>query len=317
MLSEIASLSPRRQRRGSTLPGALSVAGAALLWSTLGIFYRYLSREGGMSPLSIAFARAAGGGIVLAAFLVLKRPRDLIVAAADLPGFALGGFASVTLFYFFYIEAVRRTPIAVAVVLLYTAPAWIALFSWVFWGESLSRSRAAALLLAAAGTALVAGLFSMQERQLDPVGIFFGFAAGLTYALYSIYGAWASGRYETGTVVVYAMLFGALFLLPWQSPGSLAPVFHSPSVLLCLAALVAGPTIGAYALYTRGLARAGASSASLIATLEPLFAAILAAVLLHEIPPPQQALGGVLILLALLLLGRRHDPKGSGIARLN
>ncbi len=309
---------PPLHRRGfrPRIPGTLPVMGAALLWSTLGLFFRYLISEAGMSPSAIAFARAAGGGAVLAAFLALRWPRGFTVVGFDILWFAVGGFVSVTVFYICFIEAVQRTSVAVAVVLLYTAPVWVAALSWVFWGEALTRLRAAALILATTGVALVATGTDVRGLPIDRTGLMFGLAAGLTYALYSIYGTWALERYSSITVVMYAMLFGALFLLPLQGPGSLAPVFSSPAVFLAVAALIAGPTIGAYALYTYGMARTGASTASIMATLEPVAAAVLAWLVLGESPGPVQAFGGLMVIAALLLLSHRPVEKGK-VTRLN
>ena len=112
---------------------------AAALWGTLGIFYKILIGVYGLSPLCLAFFRAAFSAVFLLVGLALWQPGCLRVARRDLPllvGFGLFGVAA---FFFVYVNAVDRVGVAVASVLLYTAPAWVTLISWRFLGERIGR----------------------------------------------------------------------------------------------------------------------------------------------------------------------------------
>jgi len=98
-----------------------------------------------------------------------------------------------------------------------------------------------------------------------------GLVAGWTYALYYIYGKLQFERYGPVVLLAVALPVGALALAPWVefSPKSVA----AWGVLVELAVV---STYLAYRLYAAGLRRLEATRASLVATLEPVLASLLA-----------------------------------------
>jgi drug/metabolite transporter (DMT)-like permease len=287
------------------------VAGAALLWGTLGIFFKHILGTYGLSPLDLAFWRAGLAFVFLLAGLGVTQPTLLRLRRRDLPFFALFGLISVAIFYAVYITAVDLTTVATGAVLLYTAPAWVTLLAWRLYGEARTGRKVVALVLAFAGCGLVARAYDPGQLRFNWIGILCGLAAGLTYALYSIFGKHALRRYGPWTIVTYTMGFGAAFLILTQSPASLRVVITASSLWVWLVALALGPTVGAFGLYTLGLRRIPASVASIVATLEPVTAAVLSFILLGERFEPWQALGGSFILVSVALLAhgeRRSSP---------
>jgi DME family drug/metabolite transporter len=306
-------LTPQRAgtiRRAASTRGYWLVASAAVLWGTLGIFFKSIIGGWGLTPLTLAFFRAALSCLFLGTSLILVDPTALRIQRSDLPFFAAFGLVSVAIFYTVYITAVDLTTVATAAVLLYTAPAFVTLFAWWLYDEPLDRRKLAALAMTFAGCALVARAYDLSQLRVNALGVLCGLAAGLTYALYSIFGKHALRAYRPTTIVTYAMGFGALCLLPFQSASSLLPAATPSALWIWLAALALGPTIGSVTLYTAGLRYIQASVASIIATLEPATATLLSFVLLHEQFTPGQALGGGLILGGVLLLSARPRLEG-------
>ena len=108
----------------------------------------------GITPLEISFWRAAIAGLLFA--LHAGARGRMRVARRDLP--AVGGFAlfGVTIFYWSYFRAVELGGAALAAILLYTAPAWVALAAALWLGERLTVRKSIAVALTLAGIALVA-----------------------------------------------------------------------------------------------------------------------------------------------------------------
>ena len=194
-----------------------------------------------------------------------------------------------------YLTAIERTTIATAAVLLYTAPAWVVVLARVFFNEALAPMKLLAVALTFAGSALVVGAIPWALR-VNTLGVLAGLGAGLTYGLYSIFGKVALRRYSAMTTVVFSLGFGAVFLL--LAAGGLHPV--APEVLPALAYLIVIPTAAAYLLYTAGLRRVEAGRASIVATLEPVVAALAGTVILREPFAPVQWIGGALVLIGVL-----------------
>src|SRR5215203_5802788 len=129
------------------------IIAAAMLWATVGPAARF-ALQAGIEPLEISFWRAAIGGLLFALHAGVRG--RLRVARSDLP--AVAGFAvlGVTIFYWAYFRAVELGGAALAAILLYTAPAWVALAAALWLGERLTMRKSLAVVLTLAGIALVA-----------------------------------------------------------------------------------------------------------------------------------------------------------------
>ena len=288
--------------------GTALVLLAAVMWGTLGVAFR-LQGDMGTPPLVIAFWRAGLATMALA----LLRPRALRLDPRDLAFLAAYGLLSVSALYVLYPFAVQRSSVAVAAVLLYTAPAWVVLMGALWLGEPLTRRKLLALVLCFAGTALVAGLHEPGALRSSFPGLLAGLGSGLSYATLSLFGRKAPARYETATLTVWALGLGTAFLAlpaaadlpallePWRSPTGVVLLFYVATV----------PTAGSLLAYTAGLRRLGdAGRASLLATLEPLVGALLGWVVLGQTLTPAQVAGGALVMAGVLTLQLRAGPRG-------
>ncbi len=276
--------------------GYVFVVVAASVWGTLGLFFRALHDGYGLSALTIAFGRASVAGVILVAALAATRRRWLRVPMRALIFFAAYGFFGVAAFYVAYTQAIIQTSVTTAVMLLYTAPAFVTLIAWRVWCEPLTARKLVALALAFGGCALVARAYDPAQLRLNGVGVLFGLGAGLMYALYTIFSKFALARYSLGTALAYALGFGVLFLAPLQTRDAFAPLTREPGAWVLLLGLALGPTLGSLLLYTAGLRFVPASDASLVATIEPVVASALAFLILGERLEPLQILGGAMVL---------------------
>jgi DME family drug/metabolite transporter len=285
-----------QQDSPARLKGYAFVLLAAVLWGTLGIFYKTLIGVYGLSPLNIAFFRAAFSAFFLLIGLSVLRPQWLRVEWRDLPLLGSFGLFGVAAFFFVYVNAIDLVGVAVGAVLLYTAPAWVTLISWRFLGEPITRSRWVALSLAFVGCALVAGIYNLDQIRLNWPGILFGLASGLTYGLYSVFNKAGVRKYPPWTVLFYGMLVGALLLLLAQDLNEVTRALSSSGAVAWLVALALLPTLGSGLAFATGLRFVPVSAASVVANLEPVVATLLAFLILGEVMAGWQVLGGALVI---------------------
>lgn len=277
--------------------GTAYVLAAASLWGTLGIVAR-LAYAGGATPGEVVFFRAAiAFGLAWAA--AWRQGVSLAVPRRRWPLLVAYGTISVGLFYLSYFWAVRLLPVAVAAVLLYTAPVLVAVLARLLLGEPLGPRRVLALAVAVAGVVLVSA--PDPAAGVPWVGLAVGLLAGLTYALYSIFGKLALRDLDPAAVVVYTLGVGALVLLVALPPSRLLRLEWTPAVWGWVVLLGAGPTFLAYRLYTAGLQWIPASTAAIVATVEPVVAALLGWLVLGEALTGGQGVGALLVLLASVL----------------
>jgi drug/metabolite transporter, DME family len=293
--------------RSERLEGYGLALTAAVLWATLGLFYRGLEAYG-LPRITIVFYRAASAALILFLFLGWRR-RDLLrLERRDWPMFLVFGLVGVAAFYLVYIYAIGLIGMGMAAVLMYTASAWVTLLSVVLFKEPLNGRKIAAVLLACGGCALIGQVYNLANVRLNLLGILAGLGAGLTYGLYTLFSKVAQHRYSAWTTLAYALGLGALFMLPLQPSADLIHAVTTPPILFWLLMLGLVPTLGGGVAFNAALRRIPASNASIIATLEPAIATFLGWMFLNERLEAPQLLGAGLILAAVIVLQREIAP---------
>jgi len=272
--------------------GIWLVVAAGVLWGTLGPAAR-VGLDHGMPALEISFYR---GCVAALCFLAHARWRgSMRIARADWPAVLGFAFLGVTALYISYFQAVRTGGATLAAILLYTAPAWVALFSVVWLSERMTARKGAALVLTLAGVALVA-LGGGGTIVVTPAALAWGLTAGFSYALFYVFGKRYFLRYDPTVLFAWAIPIGMLPLLLFVTP---AP--HPAPAWAAVAFLGIVPTYLAYLLYSRGLMRIDATRAAVAATIEPVVAALLAFLLFGEALGPAGYAGATLVLAGVMV----------------
>ena len=280
-------------------PAALAILAAAALWGIIGLWNRRLMAAG-LSPFSIVVVRNLGGCALLVLFFALRDRGVFRVERRHLKYFFGTGVVSVVLFTVCYFSCQELCSLAVASVLLYTAPSFVVIFSAVLWREPVTRKKLLALFLTLLGCACVCGLFS---GGLSVPGVLLGLGAGFFYALYSVFGRYALAHYPPLTVTVWTFLFAGPASLLFLRPAELAGAFAGGGGLwLTALAMAVFSTAAPYILYTWGLARMEPGRASILASLEPVVASLTGILAFGEPMSPATVLGMLCVLAGVTIL---------------
>ena len=276
------------------------VLAAGILWGVIGLFNRRLTAAG-LSVQSIVLVRNLGSLVVLALVFLLLDRSVFRIEAKHLPLFFGTGVVSIVFFTLCYFSCQRLCSLAIAAALLYTAPAFVVLFAAILWKEKLTKRKLAALLLAFLGCTFVSGIWT-GERGVTLWGVLLGVGSGLFYGLYSIFGRYALAHYRPYTVTFYTFVFAGLGSLAFLRPAELAAAFAQPGAPWLALGLVAVSTVLPYLLYTKGLAGLESGKASILASIEPITAAVAGVIAFGE-PLTGGVVGGlVCILLSVFIL---------------
>lgn len=278
----------------------ICVLASGVLWGLIGIFNRRLTGAG-LSVGSIVLIRNFGSMLVLGVLFLLKDPKIFRIKARHIPIFLGTGVVSVLLFTLCYFTCQKLCSLAVAAVLLYTSPAFVVILSAILWKDKITKRKLIALLLAFLGATLVTGLWS-GDASVTAWGAALGVASGLFYGLYSIFGRYALAHYKPFTVTFYTFLFAGLGALAALRPAELAAGFATPGVALTALGLIAVCTVAPYLLYTYGLAGMDSGKAAILASVEPVTAAIVGVLAFGEPMRAAVLLGLACILLCVYIL---------------
>lgn len=293
-----------RVRDDDRLIGAGLIAVAAVCFATLGPLTRFAA-DAGLEPLPLVTWRAAIGALVVALLMAVRtaagrpavvrlgaipiRERRLMLAAV----FA-GALVNLGVFLAFV-----RISIALSLLIFYLYPTLVAVVSAARFGEPFDRLRITALAASLIGLVLVfAGAGDLGA--IDPVGVGLAFLAALGQMFYVLAARHGFATIPSGQVATITMGGGALVYVVIASLAGALPSIGQPLAGgSSLAIAVFAGTVGAGVptlAFVMGIRRLGPPRAAILATLEPVVAVVLAAVLLAEVPTAIQVLGGALVI---------------------
>ena len=256
---------------------------AGSLWGCLGLFNRHLSALG-IAPETVVMLRNLGACLILGLIFLVYDRSIFRIRLRHLPIFLCSGLISILFFTLCYFRSQQVSSLAVAAILLYTAPTFVVILSALLWKERITKRKLAALVL-------------------TPEGLLLGIGSGLFYSSYTIFGRFALKHYQPFTVTFYTFLIAGIGSLFMTSPGDLSTTFHSPmGILLSLGLMVVG-TVIPYLLYTKGLSDLGDSGkASILASVEPVVASLVGIAAFGEPMTLGVVLGLVCILASVYIL---------------
>ncbi|WP_248958314.1 DMT family transporter [Sphaerisporangium perillae] len=303
--------------------GMLYVTIAATIWGTGGPAAALLYRLSGLGPVAVSFWRFVfGAGLLFGAARLLRlggwRPRwsGLLTVGA---GLAISQAA--------YFAAVAASGVAVATVItLGASPALVALGARLALAERLGRTGAAGMVLALTGLLLLVG----GPSAVSATGAGLALLSAVAYAGVTLHSR-ASARPDASTqpapvaeragavreaygTAMWGFAAGGVLLLPLAVVEGLLPSGGEVATVALLGYLGAMPTALAYGLFFTGLSSVRATTASVVALLEPAGATAIGVLLLGERLTAASAAGTAVLLasVALLALGESRGDSRAG-----
>jgi drug/metabolite transporter (DMT)-like permease len=274
--------------------GYAAIAVAALLWAAGGAVARHVIHEGA-SLVELTEARAWVSALVLGGMLWLRRePR----AKSPLALVVVFGLA-IAAANFFYYASLSRLPVAVAITVQYTAPAIVVVWMAVVERSRPSNAVIAAVISAVAGVALLAELPSVLTQghlRLSAAGVGFAIAAALAFVGYMLTGTRLARTIGARVAVARGFVVASVLWLVVQALRGRPHTLTQVRFLPWIAFLAIATTVVPFVLFAWGLERVPASNAAIVATLEPLTAAVIAFVWLGEHLTVLQIVGALMVL---------------------
>ena len=277
------------------------ILSAGSLWGCMGLFSRGIAALG-ISVTSVAVIRNLGACLLMALFFLLTDRSIFRVKLLHLPLFLAIGVGSVLMMTLFYFRSQQESSLAVAAILLYTAPTFVVILSAVLFKNKITRQKLTALVIAFLGCSFVTGIWS-GGLKVTALGLALGLGSGFCYALYTIIGQFGLRHYQPFTVTFYSLLFAGIGSLFFWNAQEMAVIAASPKGLLLSLGLMLFSTVLPYLLYTKGLSALGDSSkASILASVEPVVAAIVGILAFGEPMTIGVLLGLACILISVYIL---------------
>ncbi len=256
-----------------------------------------------IDPLILSQSRATLSLAVLLPVLLVRRgASSLRVPARDLLQFLLLGVLGVAASNYFYYLAIQRTNVATAIILQYTAPVWVLLYTAARNGRLPSLRRTAAVALAVAGCALAVGLVGSGRFRIDTVGITAALLAAFSFAFYNVGGHNVLAGYDRWKVLLWVLLATSAFWICVNPPWKILAAHYGTSQWAFMLVFSLISVLAAFSCYFAGLQHLEPTRAIVASCLEPVFSIVITAIVLGELVRPMQTAGIVLVLVAIVLI---------------
>ncbi len=300
------------QSRPHPLRGYLYIGSAALLWgvsATLGraAFTGHLlpggASLGAIDPLILSQSRATLSLAVLLPVLLWRRgAAALRVPGRDLFKFLILGIFGIAASNYLYYLAIQRTNVATAIILQYTAPVWVLLYTAARGAQRPSLRRTAAVGLAVVGCVLAVGLVGAGGFRMDAIGVTAAILAAFSFAFYNVGGHEVLARYDRWKVLLWVLVATATFWIFVNPPWKIIAAHYGRQQwgFMLLFSLVS--VLGPFSCYFAGLQHLEPTRAIVASCLEPVFSIVLTALFLGELVRTMQTVGIVLVLVAIVLI---------------
>ncbi|MFY9676155.1 MAG: DMT family transporter [Terriglobales bacterium] len=294
------------------LRGYLYIASAALSWgisATMGraAFTGHLlpggKSLGAINPLILSQSRVTLSLAVLLPILLARRGWPaLTVPRADLIRLFVLGVLGVAASNYLYYVAIQRTNVATAIIVQYTAPVWVLLYTVARGAQRPSWRRIAAVILAVAGCTLAVGLVGSGGFRMDTLGVIAALLAAFSFAFYNVGGHTVLARYDRWKVLLWVLVGTSAFWLIVNPPWKIVAAHYGRQQWAFMAIFSVVSVLVPFSCYFAGLQHLEPTRAIVASCLEPVFSIVLAAVFLGELLRPVQTLGIVLVLIAIVLI---------------
>ncbi len=279
---------------------------AGVSWGSLGIFVTQLSSLG-IPTATIAVLRLFYSAVILFLILFMRNGKDYfkIDRVGLMACIALGVFAQ-GLFNFCYNIAISNLGVAVAAVLLYTAPVFVCIASIFLFREKMSAKKYVALIINLFGCFFTVTGGVLGEITFSIIGVIFGILSGFLYSLITIIGKMYTNKYDPFLIVFYSFVFGFITMLFIAKPWEQIELIVMPQSIFWAIAFSAFATILPYSLYMYGMSKnVEASKAPIIASVEVVMSALLGFFVLSENLSSGKFLGIALVLLSIFVMNTK------------
>ena len=278
----------------------------AILFGLTGIFGALIHASASV----ITFGRAAFALLALGVFAHLQ-DRALLrgLNLRKLGIYAVSGLMLAAHWITFFI-AIKVGGVAVATLGFASFPAFITLLDMAVFRDRPRLAEALLLLLVTLGLILVTPSFEIANQ--GTVGLLWGIASGLSFALLAMTNRRATDGRNGVQVVFWQNATVALFMAPVAVFDLVA---LEPVDWLNLAILGVLCTAVSQALFFKSLKGLNARSAGMIISLEPVYAIACAWWLFHEAPSYRMLAGAALIVLAIVLSAQGEGAATKGTAQ--
>ncbi len=286
----------------------------AFFFSLSGLFVTVVLKH--LPAFRLAEFRSVTAVVILGSYVLLTKPHLIKIVRSEIPKLGVYGVVGFALVNFGYLLGIERgVPLALVLILEFTASIWIALWIKFVRKGDVARDMWVAIALSLLGLVLVSKVWN--GFAFDLIGIAGSLGSAFALAAYFLMSEKLGKKRESIAMLIFGMGFASIFWLvvlpPWSFPfeiftmqmdlGGIAAGTMVPGWLLMAAVAILG-TVIPYLCVLTGMRLLTASTSSVIGMLEPVIAGIFAWIWFSQSWDAIQLLGAIVVLFGIYLADR-------------
>ncbi|KAF5071751.1 putative inner membrane transporter YicL [anaerobic digester metagenome] len=307
-ISEISEASAVREKSRS-LRGIVCTTVGGVCWGVSGACGQYLFDSCGIAPVWLVCVRMLVGGIVLTLLALPKHGRSLLALVRqprDFGKLVLFGLFGLLLCQFAYLTSIGYTNAGTTTVLQNLNLIFIMLITCIHARKLPDRVQTIALVLALAGTFILATGGDLRHMSISPQGLFWGLLTAVAVTVYTLLPRQLVQTWGKELVTGVGMLIGGVFINLASQSWTFSISLSWKGWLAVGGAVILG-SIVAFPLFMQGIADVGPVKSSMLAATEPVSATVCSALWLHTAFSLADLIGFGLILITIFLLAREDS----------
>ena len=290
---------------------------AAMGFAVGGIAAKIL-REANLDAFRLTQIRITAAALILLTIALIRGKEQLYVKRSEIKDLVLFGIIGIAVVNSFYYFALKYLYVSVALIIEFTAPIWIALYLRFVKKKNIPLSAWVGIGCAFLGLVLISQVWS--GKSLHPLGVFVAILDALALAYYFLTADRLGQNRNSLSLTTWGMGIAAIFwaiALPWWNfpfefltqtftlSGELSR-YSAPGWALILWIVVTA-TVIPYLLTVAAIRELSASTSSVIGMIEPIFAGVIAWLLLNEAFTNIQLLGCAVVLIGIYLADKARS----------
>lgn len=288
------------------IKGIILVIIGAMLWGISGTAAQYLFQKKGFSPEWLVVIRLLSSGIILLLYTFMKGEQNIWEVwkskndALSLIFFSVLGMLGVQYTYF---AAIKYGNAATATILQYSSPVIITCYLAIRNKKIPKLKEIIAIGLAMLGTFFIITKGNIHSISISRLALFWGIASAFAAAFYTLQPRSLLRKWGSILVVGWGMLVGGISFSFIEQPWNCTGIWSTNSILAIIFVVLFG-TLIAFTCFLESLNYIKPTESSILSSAEPLSAAILSVLWLHEELGIAQWIGTACIITTIIILSR-------------
>lgn len=269
------------RKKDNAVRGMILTLVGGTLWGFSDTCGQFLMQTKGVTSNWLVPIRLLLAGALLLFICWLKDGRGIFrIWIQDAASILIFGILGMSMCQYTYFTAIGASNAGTATVLQYIGPVLILIYLSLRNRKPPRPVELLAIILAVAGTFLLATHGRPGSMVLSKTALFWGLLSAVALAVYTVQPGRLLNEYGSAVVTAWGMLIGGIMLCCIFHPWTI-PVEADSQVVLGMAVIILVGTVIAFSCYMEGIRCVGAKKGSLYASVEPVSATVFSVIWMH------------------------------------